>query len=46
MIIAFGLVNGMVLGIEHMSGDEDDDEQYLIVIHLLIFRITMIKYKE
>ena len=46
MIVSLSLFNGMAVGIEHMSGDEEDDEKYLIVIHLLCFRIVMTKYKD
>lgn len=48
MSIELGLTNGLVLGIEHLSGGKELTEEtginYLIVVHLLLFRITFVKF--
>lgn len=45
MVITFDIVNGLCLGLEHISGDEEDDISYMIVVNALLFRICLIKYK-
>lgn len=46
--IQFELINGLKLGIEHISGEDmgEDEEgpQWLIAIDLLIFRIGLLKF--
>jgi hypothetical protein len=37
-MFAFDFVNGMTLGLEHISGDEEDNIVWMIVVHLLVFR--------
>lgn len=47
MAITFDIINGMCLGLEHISGDEEEGEvAYIIGISLLIFRVCLIKFKE
>jgi hypothetical protein len=45
MLLGIDLIMGLVLGIEHLSGegDEEDEYQWMIAIHLGIFRITILK---
>lgn len=46
--IQFELINGLKLGIEHISGEDmgEDEEgpQWLIAIDILIFRIGLLKF--
>ena len=44
--IALDIVWGLVLGIEHDPGLEDDDYHWLIAIHLGIVRIMIINFKS
>ena len=47
MKLIFNTTNGVTLGIEHMTcppGSEDLGIDYMIVIHLLVFRICLLKY--
>ena len=37
-MFAFDFVNGMTLGLEHISGDEEDNIIWMIVIHFFVFR--------
>lgn len=46
MTLVFELINGMKLGIEHVSGDEDDDWNYAIVIDFLLFRLGFFSNRE
>lgn len=42
------LINGLSLGVEHISGDPEDDDdavEYAIVIHLLLLRLMFVKLK-
>ena len=45
MILGVDLIGGIAFGIEHISGedDEEDEYQWMIAIHLGIFRITILK---
>jgi hypothetical protein len=45
-MIIFEWLNGLTLGIEHMSGDEDDFFEWAIVVHVAVFRITYAKLIE
>ncbi len=41
------LINGFVLGLEHLSyEDVSDDVNYVVVLHLAMFRFCFIKYKD
>ena len=46
MTIVLGLTNGLTLGIEHMTDDEDEDLSYMIVIHLTVFKIMFFRHKK
>lgn len=43
MTITGELINGLSLGIEHVSPDEEEEFSYIIVVHLLVFRFCFIK---
>lgn len=38
----FEFIVGFALGIEHVSGDEDDDFEWAVGIHLGIIRISLV----
>lgn len=41
MIITLDFISGLVFGIEHISGDEEDDFNWVIGIHIGIFRFSI-----
>lgn len=46
--IILDFMTGAVLGIEHMTFPEDDEDSvvWALVLHLLILRISFVKYKS
>lgn len=45
MTISIELINGLKLGVEHISADDFDDEvEWMIAIDLFIFRIAILRY--
>lgn len=46
MVVMLELVNGLQFGVEHISGEEDDEYHYAIVVNLSIFRLVFMKMKE
>jgi hypothetical protein len=46
MVVMLELVNGLQFGVEHISGEEDDDYHYAIVVNLSFFRFVFMKMKE
>jgi len=44
--MAFTIINGLMLGIEHTTGDEEDEFEYVIVVNILIFSIAWVKWKD
>ena len=48
MLLTFEFITGLSVGIEHLSGDEDDDFHWMIGIHLGILRVLLVspKYEE
>jgi len=45
--ISFEFINGLKLGVEHISADDFDDEvEWMIAIDLFIFRIAILRYKD
>lgn len=47
MNLVVELINGLKIGLEHVSADmEDPDDVSLIVLDLLIFRIIYVIYKN
>ena len=45
MVCILELINGLVLGIEHIPGEEEDDFHYVIGVHFLCFRLAFYKSK-
>jgi hypothetical protein len=43
--ISFDFVSGLVFGLEHVAGDDEDDYEYMIAAHLLLIRIVLLKNK-
>lgn len=43
-MIVLDFISGLVFGIEHISGDEEDDFQFLVGIHLGFIRLTWFKF--
>lgn len=47
MNLVVELINGLKIGLEHVSADtEDPDDVSLIVLDLLIFRVIYVIYKN
>ena len=48
MLITFEFITGLSLGIEHLSGEEDDEFHWIIGIHLGIIRLLLVspRYEE
>ena len=46
MVIMIELINGLQVGVEHISGEEDDEYTYAIVVNLSIFRLVFMKMKQ
>lgn len=42
MTLHFELIVGFALGIEHVSGDEDDEFEWAVGIHLGFIRISLV----
>lgn len=42
----FEIINGVKLGIEHISVEDDEDVHWMIALDLFIFRLGLMKYKE
>ena len=45
--ISLELINGLKIGIEHLSLDEEDDEevQGVVIVDLLFLRLSFISYR-
>lgn len=46
MWINVELISGLVFGLEHVTGDDDDFFHWAVPIHLGVFRIIFIKLKD
>lgn len=46
MVVMIELINGLQFGVEHLSGEEDDEYHYAIVVNLSIFRLVFMKMKQ
>jgi hypothetical protein len=46
MVVMLELVNGLQFGVEHISGEEDDEYHYAIVVNISFFRFVFMKMKE
>jgi hypothetical protein len=45
-VVVVELINGCQLGIEHVSGDEEDEYEGLIALNIFFFRFVFMKMKE
>ena len=45
MIISLDFINGLVLGLEHIVGEEEDDVHWMILVNLLLVRFCFMKFK-
>lgn len=45
MVVELDIVNGLMFGIGHLGGDDDDDYEYMIVICFAMFQIAFTKLK-
>lgn len=43
--IILELINGLQLGVEHISGEEDDEYHWAIVLNVLILRFVFMNMK-
>lgn len=43
MLIFLDFVTGLTLGLEHISGDEEDEFTWAIALHLGIVRVVFMK---
>jgi hypothetical protein len=46
MVVILELINGLQCGVEHISGEEDDDYHYAIVLNIAILRFVFMKMKQ
>ena len=44
--ISFEIISGLTVGMEHDSGNDEDEYNWLVAIHLGIFRILFISFKQ
>ena len=45
-VVLVEMINGIQLGIEHVTGDDDEDYENLIALNILCFRFIFMKMKE
>lgn len=45
MLLTFEFIGGLVFGLEHMTGDEDDEFNWMIGLHLGIIRILFLSLR-
>jgi hypothetical protein len=45
MVVVLELVNGVQLGIEYVSGEEDDEYTHAVVLNLSVFRLVFLNMK-
>jgi hypothetical protein len=43
MVVMIELVNGLQFGIEHISGEDEDEYHYAIVVNIAFFRLVFMK---
>lgn len=46
MVVMLEFINGLQLGVEHISGEEDDEYQYAIVLNIAFLRLVFMKIKQ
>jgi hypothetical protein len=44
-MITLELLNGIVFGVEHLTGEDEDEFEWVVVIHLSFFRLVFLKLK-
>lgn len=44
MTLILELFNGVAFGIEHVSGDEEDDFSWMVAVHFLCLRLCLYKF--
>ena len=45
VVVSLSFMNGLMFGIGHITGDEDDDFHYLIVVSFAFLQLTFANYK-
>jgi hypothetical protein len=45
-VVLVEMINGIQLGIEHVTGDDDEDYENFIALNILCFRFIFMKMKE
>ena len=45
-MVMLEFINGLQLGVEHISGEEDDEYQYAIVLNITFLRLVFMKMKQ
>lgn len=45
-MMGFTLINGLMFGIEHITGEDEDVFDYIIEVNFLIFRAAWMKLKD
>jgi len=45
-VVMVELINGIQVGIEHVSGDDEDEYEGLICLNILCLRFIFMKMKE
>jgi hypothetical protein len=45
-VVLVEIINGIQLGIEHVTGDDDEDYENLIALNIFCFRFIFMKMKE
>lgn len=48
MDITVDLINGLTLGVEHLSGDAEDEDdmiEWAIAFHFFVIRVCLVKLK-
>jgi hypothetical protein len=43
MFVVLELINGLAFGVEHVAGEEEDDFNWMIAVHILCFRFCLYK---
>lgn len=46
MVVMLELINGLQLGVEHISGEEEDEYTYAIVVNFTLLRLVFMKMKQ
>jgi hypothetical protein len=46
MVVMLEFINGLQLGVEHMTGDEEDEYHYAIILNVTFLRFVFMKMKE